>query len=104
MSVAHVGRRRGYSPHRVVSRPRAPTDIQREAKKTELSIKECAKRGDKRSMVVLAKELLRSRKAVTRLYTSKAQMNSVTLHLNENLGALPGAQTVLQGVVQGRAP
>ena len=63
------------------------TDIQREAKKTELSIKECAKRGDKRSMVVLAKELLRSRKAVTRLYTSKAQMNSVTLHLNENLGA-----------------
>ena len=38
-------------------------------------------------MVVLAKELLRSRKAVTRLYTSKAQMNSVTLHLNENLGA-----------------
>jgi charged multivesicular body protein 3 len=62
-------------------------DIQREAKKTELSIKECAKRGDKHSMVVLAKELLRSRKAVTRLYTSKAQMNSVTLHLNENLGA-----------------
>lgn len=38
-------------------------------------------------MRVLALELLRSRKAVTRLYTSKAQMNSVSMHLTENLGA-----------------
>ena len=62
-------------------------DVQRESKKTEQQIKDCAKRGDKRSMTVLARELLRTRKVVTRLYTSKAQMNSVTLHLNENLGA-----------------
>ena len=38
-------------------------------------------------MSVLALELLRTRKAVSRLHTSKAQMNSVSLHLNENLGA-----------------
>ena len=67
--------------------PARCSDIQRESKKTELSIKECAKRGDRRSMSVLALELLRTRKAVSRLHTSKAQMNSVSLHLNENLGA-----------------
>lgn len=67
--------------------PPRRADIKRELKKTELSIKECAKRGDKRSMNVLALELLRTRKAVERLHTSKAQMNSITLHLNENLGA-----------------
>jgi division protein CdvB (Snf7/Vps24/ESCRT-III family) len=44
-------------------------------------------------MKVLALEVLRTRKAVERLHTSKAQMNSVSLHLNENLGersAQPG--------------
>jgi division protein CdvB (Snf7/Vps24/ESCRT-III family) len=38
-------------------------------------------------MNVLALELLRTRKAVTRLHASKAQMNSVCMHLNENIGA-----------------
>ena len=65
----------------------AGADIQREAKKTEKSVRECLKRGDARSARVLAKELVRTRAAVSRLHASRAQMNSVSLHLSENLGA-----------------
>jgi hypothetical protein len=70
-----------------LSRPRR-ADIQRESKKTEKSVKECMKRNDVRSAKVLARELVRTRATVGRMYASKAQMNSVTMHLNENLGAL----------------
>ena len=45
------------------------------------------KRNDVRNARVLALELVRSRGAVARLYQSKAQLNSVSLQLNENLGA-----------------
>jgi hypothetical protein len=69
------------------------TDIQRESKKTEKSIKECVKRSDVRSARVLARELVRTRATVSRMYASKAQMNSVTMHLNENLGAPHHART-----------
>ena len=79
------------------------SDIQRESKKTEQSIKECAKRGDKRSMSVLALELLRTRKAVSRLHTSKAQMNSVSLHLNENLGAQASAARLARSGLRARS-
>jgi hypothetical protein len=44
------------------------------------------KRNDVRNARVLALELVRSRGAVARLYQSKAQLNSVSLQLNENLG------------------
>ncbi len=44
------------------------------------------KRQDVRSARVLARELVRTRATVSRMYASKAQMNSVTMHLNENLG------------------
>jgi charged multivesicular body protein 3 len=38
---------------------------------------------------VLAKEILHSRKAVTRLYTNKAHMMSISNALTEQLGARP---------------
>ena len=50
------------------------------------------KRNDVRNARVLALELVRSRGAVARLYQSKAQLNSVSLQLNENLGAPRHAQ------------
>ncbi|CAI5521143.1 unnamed protein product [Closterium sp. Naga37s-1] len=34
----------------------------------------------------LAKELVRSRKAISRMHEQKAQMNSISLHLGENIG------------------
>ena len=65
----------------------ARADIGREAKKSEKSVREMLKRNDVRNARVLALELVRSRGAVARLYQSKAQLNSVSLQLNENLGA-----------------
>jgi charged multivesicular body protein 3 len=34
----------------------------------------------------LAKEVVRSRKAVNRLYENKAQLNSISMHLGEIVG------------------
>jgi len=63
-------------------------DIQREEKKVEKSIKDCAKRGDVRSMKLLAKEVISSRKTTARLYQNKAQMNSVSMMLSEQLATI----------------
>mmetsp|Transcript_31182 Transcript_31182/g.78111 ORF Transcript_31182/g.78111 Transcript_31182/m.78111 type:complete len:233 (-) Transcript_31182:145-843(-) len=63
-------------------------DIQREEKKVEKSIKDCAKRNDIRSMRLLAKEVLSSRKTTGRLHQNKAQMNSVSMMLSEQLATV----------------
>ena len=52
------------------------------------SIKDCAKRNDLRSMRLLAKEVVASRKTVARLYQNKAQMNSVSAMLSEQLATV----------------
>lgn len=64
---------------------RQVTDIQREQKKTEKAIRDCMKRNDVASAKILARELVRARRTVGRLHQNKAQMNSVSLHLRENL-------------------
>ena len=53
------------------------------------SVKQAVKRGDTSTAKMLAKEIVRSRKATARLYTSKAQMNSVVMQMQNQLGA-PG--------------
>ena len=58
------------------------------------SIKDCAKRNDIRSMKVLAKEIVNSRKVVSRLYHNKAQMNSVSMMLTEQLATVIELQRV----------
>ncbi|KAG6492916.1 vacuolar protein sorting-associated protein 24 homolog 1-like [Zingiber officinale] len=58
-------------------------DVQREEKNVQKAIKEAAKRNDMTSAKSLAKEIVRSRKAVNRLYENKAQLNSVSMHLGE---------------------
>mmetsp|Transcript_38661 Transcript_38661/g.46811 ORF Transcript_38661/g.46811 Transcript_38661/m.46811 type:complete len:216 (+) Transcript_38661:377-1024(+) len=60
-------------------------EIEREQKKVEKSIRECAKRGDMASCKTLGRELVQSRKTVDRLQANKAQLNSVSMHLGENL-------------------
>jgi charged multivesicular body protein 3 len=83
--------------------------IDREEQKLLREIKMAAKRGDKgsakfasmphtspptRVLVLLtqfffrhmAKEIIRSRKAKERLYKSKAELNSISMHLQQNLG------------------
>ena len=54
------------------------------------SVKAAVKRGDVSNAKMLAKELVRSRKATNRMHTSKARMNSVMMQMENQLGA-PGA-------------
>ena len=67
-------------------------EIQREEEKVRKSIKNAAKRGDTGTAKMLAKEVVRSRKAVNRLHTSKAQMNSVVMQMENMLCAPLHAQ------------
>lgn len=62
------------------------SDIQREQDKVKRSIKDAAKKGQKDVCVVLAKEMIQSKRAVTKLYASKAHMNSVSLGMKNQLG------------------
>lgn len=60
-------------------------DIQREQDKVKRSIKDAAKKGQKDVCVILAKEMIQSKRAVTKLYSSKAHMNSVQLSMKNQL-------------------
>uniref|UniRef100_A0A8C4PFQ9 Charged multivesicular body protein 3 n=1 Tax=Equus asinus TaxID=9793 RepID=A0A8C4PFQ9_EQUAS len=62
--------------------------IQREEEKVKRSVRDAAKKGQKDVCVVLAKELIRSRKAVSKLYASKAHMNSVLMGMKNQLAVL----------------
>lgn len=61
------------------------SDIQREEEKVKRSIKDAAKKGHRDVCVVLAKEMVQSKRAVSKLYASKAQMNSVLLSMKNQL-------------------
>lgn len=50
------------------------------------SLKEAAKKNDKEVCLILAKEVLRARKAINRIHASKAQLNSVVMSMNHQLG------------------
>lgn len=62
--------------------------IQREEDKVKLTLKQSAKKGERDVCVILAKEIIRSRKAVNRIKTSQAQLNSVILHMNQQAANL----------------
>lgn len=59
--------------------------IQTEELKVKKSIKDAAKKGQLDVAKILAKELVQSRKAVSKLYASKAQMNSVAMSMQQQL-------------------
>ena len=50
------------------------------------SVKDAAKKGHMDVCKILAKELIQSRKAISKLYASKAQMNSVVMSMQNQLG------------------
>lgn len=60
--------------------------IQREEEKVRRSLKEAAKKGDKAVCIILAKEVIRARKAINKIHTSKAHLNSVQLQMKNQLG------------------
>ncbi|EFA79153.1 SNF7 family protein [Heterostelium album PN500] len=59
--------------------------IDLQEKKTIRMVKERVKAGDQKSAKTLAKEIAAARKAKERIYTAKAQMNSVSMQLQQNL-------------------
>jgi len=63
--------------------------IKVEEAKVQKSIKDAAKSGNKDVCVILAKEIIQSRKAVNKLYSAKAQLNSVDMQMKNQLGKLP---------------
>lgn len=60
--------------------------IQREEEKTKRMLKDSAKKGEKDACKILAKEIVKSRKAVNKLYASKAHLNSVQMGMKNQLG------------------
>lgn len=59
--------------------------IQREEDKVKRSMKEAAKKGNKDVCIILAKEILRSRKTINKLITSKTHMNSIQMQMKNQL-------------------
>ncbi|KAI8883991.1 Snf7-domain-containing protein [Backusella circina FSU 941] len=62
--------------------------IDNEEIKVKRSIKQVAKKGDVKNCKMLAKELVRSQRHKQRLYTSKAQLNSIIMQLEHQLATL----------------
>lgn len=63
-------------------------DIQREEEKVKRSIKEAAKKGQRDVCVILAKEMIQSKRAISKLHASKAQMNSVQMSMKNQQALL----------------
>ena len=59
--------------------------IQTEEAKVKRSIKDAAKKGQMDVAKILAKEMVQSRKAVSKLYASKAHLNSVSMQMQQQL-------------------
>jgi len=59
--------------------------IEREEGKAKKQVQLLAKKGDMDNAKVLTKEIIRTRKQVERIHTSKAQINSVIMQLQQNL-------------------
>lgn len=62
--------------------------IKREEDKVKASLKEAAKKNDKEVCLVLAKQIVHARKSINRIYTSKAQINSVMMGMNHQVASL----------------
>eukprot|EP00009_Paramoeba_aestuarina_P008613 CAMPEP_0201520784 /NCGR_PEP_ID=MMETSP0161_2-20130828/12549_1 /ASSEMBLY_ACC=CAM_ASM_000251 /TAXON_ID=180227 /ORGANISM="Neoparamoeba aestuarina, Strain SoJaBio B1-5/56/2" /LENGTH=208 /DNA_ID=CAMNT_0047919267 /DNA_START=93 /DNA_END=719 /DNA_ORIENTATION=- len=63
-------------------------DLQREEKKAQQAVRDAAKRGDKASAKILARELVHSRQAKERLFTARAHLNSINLQLQSQIATM----------------
>ncbi|XP_023322141.1 charged multivesicular body protein 3 isoform X1 [Eurytemora carolleeae] len=75
-------RKEGYNIDRQIN------GIKREELKVTRSLKEAAKKGDKDVCLILAKEVVHARKSVNKLYTAKANLNSIQLQMKGQLATL----------------
>lgn len=79
---SHKIRKEGYQLDRQIR------GIQREEEKVKRSLKQAAAKNDRDTCLILAKEIVRARKAINRIYTSKAHLNSVQLQMKNQLATL----------------
>eukprot|EP00002_Diphylleia_rotans_P037894 TRINITY_DN852_c0_g1_i1.p1 TRINITY_DN852_c0_g1~~TRINITY_DN852_c0_g1_i1.p1 ORF type:complete len:213 (+),score=68.90 TRINITY_DN852_c0_g1_i1:66-704(+) len=63
-------------------------DLDLAEKKVQREMKDLAKKGRMDSARILARELVHSRKAKERFHTAKAQMNSVSMQIQQNLATV----------------
>merc|ERR1712131_515369 len=63
-------------------------DIERQQEKTKQMLKQNAKKGDTAACKILAREIVNSKKAVSRMYQSKAQLNSVMMNMKTQLATI----------------
>lgn len=75
-------RKEGYALDRQIR------SIKREEEKIKKSLKDAAKKNDKQICTIYAKELIRSKKAVNKIYASKAQLSSVQMQMQNQLGEI----------------
>lgn len=61
------------------------TGIQTEEAKVKKSLKDAAKKGDVDVCKIYAKELYRSKKAVSKIYASKAHINSIIMSMQQQM-------------------
>lgn len=78
----HKIRKEGYQLERQV---RA---IRNEEEKVKRSLKQAAQKGDRDTCTILAKEIVHSRKAVNRIFTTKAHLSSVQMQMKNQLATL----------------
>ncbi|XP_014282085.1 charged multivesicular body protein 3 [Halyomorpha halys] len=78
----HKIRKEGYQLDRQIR------SIQREEEKVKRSLREAAKKGDKAVCTILAKEVLGARKAISKIHTSKAHLNSIQMQMKNQLATL----------------
>lgn len=69
-------------------------DIKLTQQKTGNEIKALMKRGDSDNAKILAKEVIRSRKAIDRFYTSSVQLDSIMSELDHQLGLIRTTKAV----------
>merc|ERR1719312_235021 len=70
--------------------------IKREEAKVTKSLKDAAKKGDKDVCKILAKEIVNSRKSVNKLYAAKANINSVSMQMKNQLAMVKVAGSLQQ--------
>jgi len=78
----------GRMRHELRQLDRQIRSIQREEEKAKRMLKETAKKGDKDACLIVAKEIVQSRKAISRIHVSKAQINSVVLTMRNQLATV----------------
>lgn len=70
--------------------------IQREQQRVKISMKQAAKKEDSAALRILALELVRSKKAVSRLLAAKATMKSVSMELQHQMAQAKMAKSMAQ--------